>query len=301
MLMYFQPVFEFGNVYSIDSIRLSLSFISPHSVNEFLNELSDMIGYTYYESFKDFSYRHLFVFGTKGHSFSLGVGFNGSSSDDSLKGMLDFNPNKILGDVYYGEGFVKSLHNPFSLEDMTFSSFCDRVKQLFLDVWKILQKYLLHAYLKRYDFAMDIPLLRADVQLLKDSRKYSQFYKSVQDFTEYLGNVDSVGRVKVYNKQLESGLNYPLTRVEITLDSLDYDEMACKFPQIYTRDMIDLESDKILVQLLRKTPSSDLDFYFRQMTRPTKNKYKAILLQKQIEIPKDIFEKVVHNLNAWIV
>ena len=111
----------------------------------------------------------------------------------------------------------------------------------------------------------------------------------------------SVGRVKVYNKQLESGLNYPLTRVEITLDSLNYDEMACKFPQIYLRDMIQLDSDKVLVQLLRKTPSSDLDFYFRQMTRPAKKKFKAILLSKQVEIPQDVFEKVVNTLNVWIV
>ena len=77
--------------------------------------------------------------------------------------------------------------------------------------------------------------------------------------------------------------------------------MACKFPQIYLRDMIELDSDKVLVQLLRKTPSSDLDFYFRQMTRPTKNKYKAILLKKQVEIPRDVFEKVVNTLNVWIV
>lgn len=301
MLMYYQPVFEFGNVYTIDSIRLSLSFLSPKAVNKFLDELSGIIGYTYYESYRDFSYRHLFVFGTKGHSFSLGVGFNGSSSGDSVKGMLDFNPNKILGDVHYGEGFVRSLHNPFSLDDMSYVSFCERVKSVFLDVWKLLQKYLLHTYLKRYDFAMDVPMLRSDVQLLKDSRKYSQFYKSETDFTEYLGNVDTVGRVKVYNKQLESGLNYPLTRVEITLDSLNYDEMACKFPQIYLRDMIQLDSDKVLVQLLRKTPSSDLDFYFRQMTRPAKKKFKAILLSKQVEIPQDIFEKVVNTLNVWIV
>nr|DAI44208.1 MAG TPA: hypothetical protein [Inoviridae sp.] len=33
MLMYYQPVFEFGNVYTIDSIRLSLSFLSPKAVN----------------------------------------------------------------------------------------------------------------------------------------------------------------------------------------------------------------------------------------------------------------------------
>ena len=37
MLMYYQPVFEFGNVYTIDSIRLSLSFLSPKAVNKFFD------------------------------------------------------------------------------------------------------------------------------------------------------------------------------------------------------------------------------------------------------------------------
>ena len=40
----------------------------------------------------------------------------------------------------------------------------------------------------------------------KDRRKYAQFYMSSENFTEYLGQSDSAGRVKVYNKRLESGL-----------------------------------------------------------------------------------------------
>ena len=37
------------------------------------------------------------------------------------------------------------------------------------------------------------------------------------------------------------------------------------------------------------------------MTRPAKKKFKAILLSKQVEIPQDVFEKVVNTLNVWIV
>lgn len=71
---------------------------------------------------------------------------------------------------------------------------------------------------RRYDLAADIPVLRQDAFLVKDSRAYLE-RRHGREFTQYLGAKSStVGRVKLYDKAAEAGLNYPLTRLEMTLD-----------------------------------------------------------------------------------
>ncbi|MFQ9701876.1 MAG: hypothetical protein ACLR0U_04885 [Enterocloster clostridioformis] len=115
--------------------------------------------------------------------------------------------------------------------------------------------------IKRWDLAVDVPYGRDCVQLIKDNRKYSQFYKSAQDFTEYLGCMSAPGRVKVYNKQIEAGLDYPLTRIEVTLDSLDYIDCYRCWPNVYTRKVIDLAESKVMVQLLAEQPVDRVDYY----------------------------------------
>ena len=97
MLMYYMPFFDGSNHYSVDNVRLDLEFLSPDQCQWFLDQISKLDGYTYYNSLKDFAYRHLFSFGSKGLSFSLGVAFNGSKSSDVVKGFLDFNPKQDPG------------------------------------------------------------------------------------------------------------------------------------------------------------------------------------------------------------
>lgn len=150
--------------------------------------------------------------------------------------------------------------------------------------------------IKRWDLAVDVPYGRDCVQLIKDNRKYSQFYKSAQDFTEYLGCMSSPGRVKVYNKQIEAGLDYPLTRIEVTLDSLDYIDCCRCWPNVYTRKVIDLAESKVMVQLLAEQPVDRMDYYLRQLSRPTKLKYKALLLDRPFEIEGPIFNKLRSQL-----
>lgn len=300
MLMYYMPFFDGSNYFSVDNVRLDLEFLSPKQVENFLVQIHALPGYQYYMSLKDFAYRHLFVFGVKGFSFSLGVDFNGSKNTDVVKGFLDFNPNKILGDVVFGDGFIKSVHNPFDDDGISYKDLAETLSDLFKQVLTYLGMTTLHMHVKRWDLACDVPVTRSDVQLFKDRRKYAQFYMSSENFTEYLGQSDSAGRVKVYNKRLESGLDYDLTRIEVTLDSFGYSDLLHWFPEVYKTDVIPLDSDKIIVGLLREVPSDRRDFYVRKISdRRTKQKYKGLLTAEKFEVSERAFMHLVHVLQQW--
>lgn len=66
--------------------------------------------------------------------------------------------------------------------------------------------------------AIDIPIARSRLRLVKDQRKYMLMKYSNENMTEYLGVRSSHGNVKLYNKALERGLESDLTRLEITVD-----------------------------------------------------------------------------------
>lgn len=84
----------------------------------------------------------------------------------------------------------------------------------------------------RFDLAIDIPVDRANCFLVKDRRLYIE-RRHGTEFTQYLGaKSSSAGRVKLYNKAAEAKLNYPLTRLELTLDPrTPFDEV--NFPTVY--------------------------------------------------------------------
>ena len=163
------------------------------------------------------------------------------------------------------------------------------------------REYVRSVAVKRWDLAVDVPYGRDCVQLIKDSRKYSQFYNSSVNFTEYLGRPSSEGYVKVYNKQLEAELEYPLTRIELTCGSLEYRDCMIHWPQVYMRSVIDLAETKIMVQLLAAQPVESMDFYLRQMSAPTKRRYKALLLERPFEVSPGNFAKVVDGLKDYEV
>ena len=87
--------------------------------------------------------------------------------------------------------------------------------------------------IRRFDLAIDIEACRADVELLKDHRAYTEIRKSQTDRTQYLGARSAGGRIKLYNKTIESKLKGPpLTRLELTLDpSVPYSNIT--WPKAY--------------------------------------------------------------------
>ena len=299
MLYYYNPLIEDGIFYSCDSLRISFIFPDVDTVEDFLTFLSHLPGSTHYQSLKDFDYRYLYVFGIKGLSFSIGCCMNGIKKETVLQGFLDFNPNKILGNISYGNGFMGTIHSPFDHTESTYKDLRCQIKEVLLEVIENLWPCVEDIRIKRWDLAVDVPYGRDCVQLIKDNRKYSQFYKSAQDFTEYLGSMSSPGRVKVYNKQLEAELDYPLTRIEVTLDSLDYIDCCRCWPNVYTRKVIDLAETKVMVQLLADQPVDKMDYYLRQMSAPTKRRYKALLLDRPFEVEGEIFSKIRKQLEAY--
>nr|DAF65721.1 MAG TPA: REPLICATION INITIATION PROTEIN [Inoviridae sp.] len=299
MLYYYNPLIEDGIFYSCDSLRFSFVFSDVDMVEDFFAFLSHLPGSTHYQSLKDFDYRYLYVFGIKGLSFSIGCCMNGIKRETVLQGFLDFNPNKILGDISYGNGFMGTVHSPFVQEEIAYKDLRCQIKEVLLEVIENLWPCVEEIRIKRWDLAVDVPYGRDCVQLIKDNRKYSQFYKSAQDFTEYLGSMSSPGRVKVYNKQLEAELDYPLTRIEVTLDSLDYIDCCRCWPNVYTRKVIDLAETKVMVQLLADQPVDKMDYYLRQMSAPTKRRYKALLLDRPFEIEGEIFSKLRKQLESY--
>ena len=100
---------------------------------------------------------------------------------------------------------------------------------------------------KRFDLAIDIPIERENCFLVKDRRMYIE-RRHGKEYTQYLGSkASTVGRVKLYNKQLESGLDYPLTRLELTLDP-EEPFLNINFPKVFYQD-----NDKLCLDGLKAT------------------------------------------------
>lgn len=186
-----------------------------------------LYSYQYYESRKNLSYRHCFDFEivdyrppAKGDrvSFWLGIGFNKFGNVDNESWKLEFNPNKVLPCDFCYELFGVLMCNSYWID------------------------------LKEYDIAVDIPLTRDCFFLsVRNGRKYGLIQNSATDKTEYSGLRHTNGFTKLYNKQLEQKLDTPLTRLEFTFTSLDFETSRDSIPNIFYYDTLQLKmSDLIL-------------------------------------------------------
>lgn len=323
MLCYYSPLFYPDYILSCDKLKFKFTFLNFENLTRCASQLETYFEMNYYNSLKDYTFRHLFQFGMSGQSFVVGLDFNGATQDDRLKGYIEFNPNKILGDIYLQDGFVKG-DSPFTAAEAssppqggegcgersephkadTEASIASasgsavpgqtlstraQIKCLFSEIWSCLHYFTDSFTLARWDFAVDVFHNRSDVQLIKDRRKYSQFFKSLEDFTEYLGIGSNAGRVKVYNKRLEAGLDYDLTRIELTLDSLDASKMASVWPEIYVRRKIPLQTNKVLLQLLQKCDNSELGYYLKELNFRTRKKFIELLMDSKLEVQAEHF------------
>ena len=101
-----------------------------------------------------------------------------------------------------------------------------------------LYNYFINHYnfkIKRFDLAVDIPHNINNLCFFDVFKKsYSVFYKDYNNKTFYIGKGD--GHIKIYNKKIESNLDYELTRFEITkevdFDFNNYAYIDFRFPYI---------------------------------------------------------------------
>ena len=252
-MRYYQPLRFKDCVYSIDKLILNGKFlynsfdsfqasfnalIMKHS---FLNSAPCdlvLLKNTYYLSKRKLSFLNNFsfklTFGAFNHetvSFWLGTHFQTYDKTlDTWK--LELNPNKCMP--------------------------CEFVSDLFF----LLKSHSKSIEVSEFDLAVDIPILREDVFLLKDNRKYSLYQNSQSDKTEYLGTRHTQGFIKLYNKQLEQKLKEPLTRFEMTCTTFDIESILHKVPTIYILknqlEMVDIKltgTDLFILKTLLSDPS----------------------------------------------
>lgn len=182
-----------GGTYSCDKVQqvFRLRYTEGQGLLDALAR-AHWLEFDHWESRRPGTYRNQFsVKAPEGCSYWLGVGLNEYGKGrptDSCK--LEYNPNKIEGE--------RSLA---WLRDQLWSR--ARVRD--------------PVEIKAWDLAIDWPAPRKDYRLRKDARLYEEHTQSASDCTQYLGQRNSPGRCKLYNKQAEAGLASACTRLEITL------------------------------------------------------------------------------------
>lgn len=203
-----------GSFASVDMVRLRLHFGGGGGTT--LDERAATLpcddgGYSSYTARVKpggWKFLHTYKFGET--SVALGIGqVGGNCAVNMHSGFLEFNPNKLAGNADFQRWFRK------------------------------VSAYVARAELWRYDLAVDLPIARSLVRLEKDKRRYELVQG--KGLTEYLGQRNAPGRVKVYDKALESGLvgddgkPLALTRVELTCDGdWSVGEVLDKWPTVYT-------------------------------------------------------------------
>lgn len=210
-------------------------------------------------------------------SFFLGVVLNsGSSKVEQWK--LEFNPNKILPCPF----FEKML--------------------TLLKLYTVPTK----VKLKFWDLSIDFPLNRSNVSLVRDKRMYQLVTKSELDRTEYLGSRHTHGFSKLYNKTIESGLDYELTRFEITSDSVFYNSLIVKMPQLLILQNSQVsfnmlsnlsQNQVVMLELLLLHPD-----YLQKLDKRGRLKYKNCFdtLSEHFVLDKNCFEYLAERVMSYI-
>ena len=265
---------------SVDNIVLDL-YISAPAARTALMKLLDAlpvhyaVEVTHWNSFHIGTFREQFTIAHQdGTSFWLGAALNGKTTEWG-RVRLDFNPNKV------------AQHTAF------------QTLLLFL----VRNTRPMHRIIKRFDLAIDIPVDRFDCFLVKDSRAYSE-RRHGQEWTQYLGAKSStVGRVKLYNKTVEARLNYPLTRLELTLDpATAYDDIS--FPLVYAIHTAQIGVDEFkATDTERFILGALLNGYgsLKMLGRKTRAKMEHLLelYVKRVEISKSEYAAILSQIYRY--
>ena len=265
-LKYAFSVIENEIIYSIDMIRIRVEIMDKKLDNLFRVYLKDdeYKNVVYKENRKELSFRHFATCQYKNDKvLKMMYYLNGVSNDKRHMGYIEFNPNSFAG-----------------LNE-------------FWDDFEILKSYFPYKEIVRFDIAIDIPIIRNKVAMLKDNRIYTSYRKSALDFTETLGKRNNVGRVKLYNKTIESSLDYDLTRLEVTADLHNIN-----LPKVYDLRNIKYSEDDLIKAILKNDQITlalaDLSLYKRskiiKFLRENEIKFCDECINKAIEF----VEKVVN-------
>ena len=294
MLAYYSPVFRESTVYSIDMVRLKLDFSGKEYLDVFLEWLSG-INDIYIErhpvSHKAYAYRNLFQITCKSNncSFVIGLSLNGSNPESYYLGFMEFNPNKVSETEEFQEIFLK------------------------------LQECCFCAEIIRWDLAVDVPERRDMCEFSLDGYDgpYHLHEKSALDKTECLRKRNKHGYVKLYNKQKESGLDYELTRLEITVDGkATYTDFSKICPEVivkgdgnrknFYKNPKLFKTDIVLLEMLMLLDMSERERLFKEFTRRKKEKFRPYFYNvygspDQFVVSEEVFNQLKHQLRNWTI
>lgn len=287
MLKYFSEVKLNNQIYSCDMVRISFCTNKSRAMEleYFINFECAYRTDVNISPIDTRSFRHKyfvqFMYDDES-SMKCGFGLNGVKSEDNYRGFVEFNPNKVGEFSQFREDFA-FLRERFGDYDVT-----------------------------RVDIAVDlVGVMRDKVFLRKDNRRYKLDAASKTDKTEYLGTRNAVGRVKVYNKTLESNLDYPLTRIEITTEPT-LDGFRSHIPRVYDfsvsvqqKMFSSLNStDETLLVVFYNAIVENIDngmMLFNRLSRVKRNKLEPFLLPEDTLVKfdddcvKQIFDNIRNN------
>ena len=272
---------EDGYILSVDNLVIDFSFSSSQTMDSLSALLEHMpikyaVQVTYWFSGKIGTFKHQFKIQMQdGTSFWLGCILNSRRPVNRFR--LDFNPNKT------------AQHR--ALQDLL--SFL------------ILHTRLHRRTVKRFDLAVDIPVARNDVFLVKDNRAYQE-RRHGEELTQYLGAKSStVGRCKLYNKKIEAKLDYPLTRLELTLNpETPYEDI--RFPVVYYIANMQTSLDELIriTDTERFIIGALLQGYgaVTDLGRKTRAKITQLLESyvKEVQISKQDYEGVLNQIRGYL-
>lgn len=221
----------------------------------------------------------------KKKDYSYWMGYKHNSSIDNNDFVLEYNPNKVHDDLLINY-ILNNYFNKVTSYDIRYSPKVCSV-----------------------DIAVDINVNILNCLLFKQTKGRYMFYSGStgrpDDYTIYIGK--GAGRVKLYNKALERGLDYDLTRYEVSL-KLD------KPLQTIRNVKVDVETKPILkiidMQIgmdpeLRATINGLLQepYLVNQLSQYKRKKYREMIdncidfkLDSR-EIERKIIEYVDNNIN----
>lgn len=167
--------------------------------------------------------------------------------------------------------------------------------------------------IEKMDIAIDIPISKAFVHLIKDRRAKLDYHASKDAKTEYLGKVrNNIGHVKLYDKRKESNLSYDLTRLEITVGNplsefwlFDTKERLPKVKIFFSANQgTNLsaklnDTERVLICLLRENPNK-VD-YWNQLGIKMKRKIEPFVFANDLGFDYDmeaIEEAASHAVKA---
>ena len=266
---------------SVDNVVLDLYISLPKARDNLMAligrlDIEKAVNVVRWRSYRPGTFREQFSIQMQDNtSFWLGAVLN-SRTTEWGRCRLDFNPNKV------------AKHSAFQ-----------KVLRFLIESTRPI-----HRTIKRFDLAIDLPACRFDCFLIKDSRAYSE-RRHGQEWTQYLGAKSStVGRVKLYNKQAESKLPKPLTRLEITLDpALPYNSI--QWPKVYVLDTPQLclsemkatDTERFILNALLQGCGS-----LNDLGRRTKDKMEILmeLYVRKIEIKPLDYSAILKQLNEYV-